>query len=171
MKKNQLDIVQVLIVDDEKTILRLVYDVLSRLGFRAITVAHSGRQAIDLLSRQSFDLIISDWQMQDLNGIDVVEFVRTSPECKCPHVPIIMLTGNTEAHYVVRARDAGINEYLIKPFSSEQLVKRIRSIIEKPKPFVLAAGYKGPDRRHGQKPIQGVPDRRKNKKKFFFSKD
>lgn len=165
MQRSQLGNIQVLIVDDERTFSRLVYDVLSSLGFRNITVATSGRQAIDLASRQPFDLIISDWQMGDLDGIDLVEFVRTSPQSLSPHVPIIMLTGNTEAHYVLRARDAGIHEYLIKPFTSQQLVKRIRQIIERPRPFVLSPGYKGPERRHSDKLPPGAPDRRKRGKK------
>ncbi len=166
MQKSQLATIRVLTVDDEKTILRLVYDVLARLGFRDITMAHSGRQAIELVSKQPFDLIISDWQMGDLTGIDLVEFIRNNPACICPRVPIIMLTGNTEAHYVIRARNTGINEYLIKPFSSEQLVKRIRGIIERPRPFVISSVYKGPERRRSDaNPPPDKPDRRKGKKK------
>lgn len=162
---SQLQNIQVLIVDDEKMIQRLVYDVLAQLGFRQITVASSGRQAIKLVATKPFDFIISDWRMQDLDGIDLIEFVRKAPESQCPHVPVILLTGNTEAHYVLRARDAGVNEYLIKPFAAEQLVKRIRSIIERPRPFVEAKNYRGPDRRHRDAPPSDGNDRRKPRPK------
>jgi DNA-binding response OmpR family regulator len=157
--------IQVLIADDERMIQRLVYDVLTQLGFRNITVASSGRQAIEHLKRQPFDFVITDWRMKDMEGIDIIRFVRSSPESPNPRIPIIMLTGNTEAHYVFTARDAGVNEYLIKPFTAEQLVRRIRAIIEKPKAFVEAPAYKGPDRRHrAEDPPQGN-DRRRSKRR------
>ena len=160
---SQLQNIQVLIVDDEKMIQRLVYDVLAQLGFRQITVASSGRQAIHLVATKPFDFVITDWRMQDLDGIDLVDFVRKSPESKCPHVPVILLTGNSEAHYVVRARDAGVNEYIIKPFAAEQLVKRIRAVIEKPRPFVVTKNYRGPDRRHQDLPPPDGKERRKQR--------
>ena len=162
---SHLQNIHVLIADDERMIQRLVYDVLTQLGFRKITVASSGRQAIDLLKRQPYDFIITDWRMKDFEGIDIINFVRSSPDSPNPRMPIIMLTGNTEAHYVCTARDAGVNEYLIKPFTTDQLVRRIRSLIERPKPFVESPAYKGPDRRHkSDEPPQGK-DRRWGKRR------
>lgn len=155
MSVNQLGTFQVLIVDDERLINKLVGDVLQRLGFKDITVMNSGRKAIEMVRIQKFDFIISDWRMLDLDGIDLVRFIRMSPDCPHPTTPIIMLTGNTEAHYVKSALNAGINGYLIKPFSADQLVKRIRTVIEHPRPFILSPGYRGPDRRHTNK---GAPN-------------
>lgn len=165
MANNHLEKIQVLIVDDELTIQRLVYDVLMQLGFRFVSVANSGRKAIELVSRMPFDFIITDWRMGDLDGIDLIRFVRTSPELPRPHIPIILLTGNTEARYVLTARDAGVNEYLIKPFTAEQLIKRIRAIIERPRAFVEASTYRGPDRRHREAPPPGGRNRRKKRDK------
>jgi DNA-binding response OmpR family regulator len=165
MASNRLQNIQVLIVDDEKTINRLVYDVLMELGFRFVTIANSGRKAIELVTKQPFDFIITDWRMGDLDGIDLIRFVRMSPESSNPRLPIILLTGNTEAHYVLTARDAGVNEYILKPFSAEQLVKRIRSIIERPRPFVEAPTYRGPERRYHDAPPPNGIDRRKKKSK------
>lgn len=162
---SHLQSISVLIADDEKMIQRLVYDVLTQLGFRKITVASSGRQAIEQLRQQSFDFVITDWRMKDMEGIDIIRFVRTSPDSPNPRMPIIMLTGNTEAHYVFTARDAGVNEYLIKPFTADQLVRRIRSIIEKPRSFVEAPGYKGPDRRHREVDPPDGNDRRRGRKR------
>lgn len=163
MASGQLHKIQVLIVDDERLIQRLVYDVLMKLGFRQITVASSGRKAIELVSRQTFDFIITDWRMGDLDGIDLIRFVRANPASTCPRIPIILLTGNTEAHYVLTARDAGVNEYVIKPFTAEQLVRRIRSIIERPRPFIESSTYKGPERRYHDIPPPNGIERRKNK--------
>ena len=165
MSDNQLSLLRVLIVDDEKTIQRLVLDVLLSLGFKDITTANSGRQAIELVSNNDFDFIITDWFMADMDGIDLVRFIRKSPESCCPSMPIIMLTGNTELHDVKTAVDTGIDAYLIKPFSAAQLVQRIRRIIEHPRPFVLAPKYRGPDRRHTPRTPPGGVDRRNKPKK------
>lgn len=162
---SHLQNIQVLIADDERMIQRLVYDVLTQLGFRKITVASSGRQAIEFLKRQPYDFVITDWRMKDMEGIDVINFVRSSPDSPNPRMPIIMLTGNTEAHYVFTARDAGVNEYLIKPFTADQLVRRIRSLIERPRAFVEAPGYKGPDRRHRADEPPSGKERRKGKRR------
>ena len=141
-----------------------MYDVLTKLGFRQITVANSGRQAMELVAKESFDFIITDWRMKDLDGIDLIRFVRTNPRALNSRIPIILLTGNTEVRDVTEARDAGVNEYIIKPFSAEQLVKRIRSIVQRPKSFVETKIYKGPDRRHHNiHPPQGIDRRRKTK--------
>jgi len=161
--KNRLEKIKVLICDDEKLMLRLIYDVLAKLGFRSITIANSGRKAIELIKKESFDFIISDWRMNELDGIDVINFVRKSADSPCPHIPIILLTGNTEAHYVTEARDAGVNEYLIKPFTAEQLVKRIRAIIERPRAFIKSPAFRGPERRHHDAPPPDGVNKRKRK--------
>ena len=165
MANNQLDSFRVLIVDDERMIQRLVNDVLLSLGFRNIAIASSGRQAIHMVSHQKFDFMITDWCMPDMDGIELVRFVRNAPESVHATMPIIMLTGNTEAKYVLTAMNAGINGYLIKPFSAAQLVNRIRTMIEHPRPFVMAPKYRGPDRRHADKGSPSGGDRRKKRKK------
>ena len=164
MQNHPFGKLKVLIVDDEKTILKLVNDVLTSLGFTEIVIARSGRKATELLSQQKFDFIITDWRMDDLDGIDIVRFIRTSPESLTPMMPIIMLTGNTEAHEVITARNAGIDGYVIKPFSAVQLVRRIRAIIEHPREFVVSPNYSGPDRRHHNDPPPGGIERRRSQK-------
>jgi len=161
MRHPQLDSFNILIVDDAAMIRKLVGDVLKTLGFTNITEATSGRQAIELLTRNKFDFIITDWRMNDLDGIEVVRHVRGSRS----NIPIIMLTGNTEASYVKAAISAGVNGYLLKPFSAEQLVKRIRTVIEVPRDFVISKKYTGPDRRRTNAPPPDGADKRKPKKK------
>jgi hypothetical protein len=165
MQYNQLANFNILVVDDEKTIQRLVCDVMRSLGFRNITSANSGSQAIAAMHSTTFDFIITDWRMGDMDGIDIVRHARQSIDSRHMTTPIIMLTGNTEPHFVLSARDAGVNSYMIKPFSSAQLVKRIRTIIEQPLPFVVAPKYHGPDRRHKTLPPPGDVERRKKPKK------
>lgn len=161
MRQPQLENFSILIVDDAAMIRKLVGNVLSSLGFTDITEAASGREAINLLAHNKFDFIITDWRMDDLDGIEIVRHVRG----RRSNIPIIMLTGNTEASYVKAAISAGVNGYLLKPFSAEQLVKRIRSIIEVPRDFVISGKYTGPDRRRSNTAPPGGVDKRKPKKK------
>jgi DNA-binding response OmpR family regulator len=155
MANSRLKNISVLIVDDQALIRKLVHNILTVFGFDLITIAKSGREAIDLLNQQSFDLIITDWRMGDLDGIDILRYVRNSPNSLSPNTPIIFLTGNAEFSDVSTARDAGVNEYLIKPFSASELISRIRSVIERPRSFVHAPGYRGPDRRRRMVPLPG----------------
>lgn len=159
--QNRLEDLQLLLVDDEKQMSRLLSDVLGNLGFKDFTIANDGQAAIDFVKERTFDFIVTDWRMPNVEGIELVRFVRFNARCRCPHVPIIMLSGNTELRYICEARDAGVNEYVIKPFSASQLVRRIKSIIERPRCFVETMTYHGPNRRWHNTPIRYTDDRRK----------
>ena len=161
---SQLENIRVLIAEDDKMMQTLIQEVLKQLGFTSLTATASGRAAIELLERFDFDLVISDWRMKDMDGIDIIRFVRRDPKARYFRIPIILLTGNTEAHYVLQARDAGVNEYIIKPFTAEQLARRIRNLIEKPRGFVAAPIYSGPDRRHRRAAPPVGQERRKTGK-------
>ena len=143
----KLQDIRILIADDDKLILRLITDVLNHLGFSDTTHANTGREAINLIKRQKFDFVITDWRMPDLEGIGLIQFIRSSGECPSPRIPIILLTGNAGSNYIYQARDAGVTEYMIKPFSAQQLVRRIKAIIENPRSFIEAPSYNGPNRR------------------------
>lgn len=171
MLSNNLSKIKVLVVDDERTMVELVRDLLTAFGFKDIVVAHSGQDAINLLNKQQFDFIITDWRMDDLDGIDLVRFIRRSPKNTFLTTPVLMLTGNTEAEDVIRARDAGVSAYLIKPFTAEQLVKRIRTIIENPRQFVISGRFTGPDRRHTNKAAPYGEERRHSRNKQSLDKE
>jgi two-component system chemotaxis response regulator CheY len=165
MSADNLSNFTILIVDDERLIQNLVSNVLTSLGFTKIIPASSGRKAIEHSINTKFDFIITDWRMEDLDGIDLVRQVRSNSYNPNHKTPIIMLTGNTEAYYVKTAISAGINSYLLKPFTAEQLIKRIRTLIEFPQDFVVCKAYKGPDRRRANFPMPGNIERRKKRKK------
>jgi two-component system, chemotaxis family, chemotaxis protein CheY len=165
MLPNNLHNFNILIVDDEPLIQKLVLGVLTSLGFSNVSVANSGRKAQALISKNKFDIIITDWRMDDLDGMDIINYVRGSKTPPFCNTPIIMLTGNTEDYYVKAAINAGVNGYLIKPFSAEQLVKRIRAVIETPRDFIISKKFTGPDRRHSDLPPPEGKERRKGKKK------
>lgn len=157
---NQLGNLRILLVDDEQLIVRLVNDVLTHLGFNALTICRNGLEGMEQARQQNFDMIITDWRMPDIEGIELIQFIRRSGECPNPRVPIIMLTGNTETSYILRARDAGVTEYMIKPFSAQELARRIKVIIERPRRFVESPNYVGPDRRWHNVPIPKGNERR-----------
>ncbi len=151
-----------LIVDDNKHMRALVKTILSTLGIKNIHEAGDGADALKELKVFPADIVICDWNMSPLDGIDFVKLVRTGKDSANPYVPIIMLTGHTEMHRVIEARDAGVNEFLAKPISAKGIYSRIRSIIENPRPFVKSRDYFGPDRRRKQVPFNGA-ERRKTK--------
>jgi len=157
---NNLKKFSVLIVEDEKLMQKLVSDVLDRLGFGKIFRASNGRDALHIMEGNPIDFVICDWRMPVMDGVEFTRIVRSS-EKAYTLVPIIMLTGNAEAHQVIQARDAGVNEYLVKPFTVKDLCSRLKEIIENPREFVIAPVYKGPSRRRRELPDAVANERRK----------
>jgi DNA-binding response OmpR family regulator len=151
-----------LIVDDNKHMRALVKTILHALGAKSTMEAGDGADAFKELRHFPADIIICDWNMSPLDGLDFVRLVRTGNDSPNPFVPIIMLTGHTEMQRVVEARDSGVHEFLAKPISAKALYSRIRSIIENPRPFVRTNTYFGPDRRRKQVEWRGPERRKKN---------
>ena len=132
------------------------------LGVKNIRDASDAAEAFKELQHFHADVIICDWHMEPLDGLDFVRLVRTAKDSPNPYVPIIMLSGFTEYRRVTEARDAGVNEFLAKPISARALYQRFASIIENPRPFIRTRTYFGPDRRRQNLgPPRGFAERRK----------
>lgn len=158
-----LENVNVMVIDDNKHMSTLVTEILSALGIRNVCEVGDAARAFKELQHFSADVIIVDWHMQPLDGIDFVKLVRTAKDSANPYVPIIMLSGFTEYRRVVEARDAGVNEFLAKPISAKALYQRFASIIDNPRPFIRTKSYFGPDRRRQNLgPPRGVSERRQD---------
>lgn len=142
-----LENVSILIVDDQDFIRSLIRQILKALGCTKIKDASNGRQAWDMAAVLNPDIIITDWEMEHMSGLELTQRLRTDPKSPAPYVPIIMMTGYGEIERVVEARDHGVNEYVIKPVSAKSMFSRIHSIIENPRSFVRTECYFGPDRR------------------------
>lgn len=136
-----------LVVDDNKHMRALVKTILHALGTKNILEAGDGADAFKELRHFPADMIICDWSMSPLDGLDFARLVRTGKDSPNPFVPIIMLTGHTEMNRVLESRDLGVNEFLAKPISAKKLYARIRSIIDNPREFIRVGNYFGPDRR------------------------
>lgn len=150
-----------LVVDDDSNMRHLVSTILRSLGVKATATADNADKAFGLLFDFEADIIICDLRMDPQDGIEFTRMVRThddSPNC---YVPIIMLTGHSEKSAVMRAREAGVHEFLAKPVSAKKLYGKIRSIIENPRAFIRTGDYFGPDRRRRQDPKYDGPERRK----------
>lgn len=160
--KIRLSKVSVLVVDDDKAISNLIKNVLKNLGFGNVVVVHNGDEGLQILEKHSVDLVITDWEMEPMSGVELTKKIRKMESGK-RFLPIIMLTGHGEKSEIELARDCGITEYLIKPFTAKTLCSRIMMVVESPRSFILSKGYKGPSRRRrNQLPPDGV-ERRKRK--------
>lgn len=159
MRAYSLDKLTMLVVEDNRFMRNLVVELLRGLGATQIIEAPTGERAIEELRSYAVDLVITDIEMPDGDGLSLIQRIRTDDELNCRLVPIIALSASTHQTVVFAARDAGVTEFLAKPVSAAAIYKRICAIIEQPRQFVRADGYFGPDRRRRVEVYDG-PDRR-----------
>ena len=160
-KVYDLSDLKVLVVDDNQNMRLLVRSILSAFGIKKVEDADNAETAYLKFSRFSSDLVITDLHMEPQSGLDLVRRIRTAEDSPNPYVPIIMLSGYSEAARVAEARDAGATEFLSKPISAQSIYRRIQSVVENPRSFVRADNYFGPDRRrHDVGPPEGHGERR-----------
>ena len=152
---------KILVAEDNQSIQDIMCDILNVLGFGQVHSAHDGEEAYRLFCIHKHDIIICDWEMEPMNGLDLIRKIRTSPESPNRFVPIIMVTGYAAPKRVIAARDAGMTEFLVKPFTAEHIIKRITHVINRPRDFIEAPKYSGPSRRRREDPNFSGPDRRK----------
>ncbi|MDZ4381018.1 MAG: response regulator [Parvibaculum sp.] len=117
----------ILIVDDYKTMLRIVRNLLNKLGFSDIDEATDGTEALAKLKSRRYALIISDWNMQPMTGYELLQKVRADASTKS--LPFVMVTAESKVENVIAARKAGVNNYIIKPFSAEVLKAKLKTVL------------------------------------------
>lgn len=142
-----LDKAKILILDDMKPMLALTTSVLKIFGFKYVFTASDTDEAFEIVCKQDPDIIITDWMMEPVDGLAFTKKVRKSPLSPNPYVPVLMMTGFSSRLRVESARDTGVTEFLVKPFSARDLFSRVVQIIERPRQFVDASNFFGPDRR------------------------
>lgn len=139
--------IRVLIADDDRRIALIVRQVLESLGFKEISTVKDGESALALINNDRVDMLITDWHMTPMDGISLIKHLRTSDDSPNRFMPIIMMTGNAEREHVETARDAGVTEFVVKPFSAKTLCDRIILLIDNPRSFIRSRRFTGPDRR------------------------
>ena len=117
----------ILIVDDYQAMVRIIRNLLQQLGFAQIDEAHDGEAALAKLRERAFGLVISDWNMEPMSGLELLERVRATPALK--DLPFIMVTAENRDDRVARAREAGVSGYVVKPFNADTLSRQIASVI------------------------------------------
>jgi two-component system, chemotaxis family, chemotaxis protein CheY len=160
MSGYRFDKLKVLVADDNPHMRKLVVTILQAFGVVQIYEATDGTKAWAMMREANPDVVFLDWMMEGMTGIDLVKMVRTSNQTPNPFVPIVMLTGYSQAEHVRLARDAGCNEFLAKPVSVKAIMSRLVSVIEQPRPFVRTKAYFGPCRRRRGKEEYRGPERR-----------
>ncbi len=117
----------VLIVDDYQTMLRILRNLLRQLNFKNIDEASDGSEALSKLRGKNFGLVISDWNMEPMTGIQLLREVRADEKLK--HIPFIMITAESKSENVIAAKEAGVSNYIVKPFNAETLKGKLVSVL------------------------------------------
>lgn len=120
---------RILVVDDSSTMRRIIINTLNKIGFKDIVEASNGHEGIDRLSAGGIEMIITDWNMPEMSGIDFIRHVRREPACA--KLPVLMVTTNAAKDDIVQALQAGVNNYVIKPFTPETLREKIDAVLSK----------------------------------------
>lgn len=118
---------QVLIVDDYKTMLRIIRNLLKQIDFNNVEEAMDGSEALSKLRASSFGLVISDWNMAPMTGLQLLQEVRADNRLKT--TPFIMITAESKTENVVAAKQAGVSNYIVKPFNAETLRDKIEKVL------------------------------------------
>jgi CheY-like chemotaxis protein len=152
LRPEDLASLKVLVVDDNINVQRLIGDVLRAGGVGQVETAGDGVQARAMLARWDPHIVFSDWSMPVMGGLELTRSIRRAalnPDRRVPNpqVPVIIVTGHRSEADVQMARRAGVNEFVIKPFTPAGLLSRIQLVLLKPRPFIVSEDYIGPYRR------------------------
>ncbi|MHA6690703.1 response regulator [Devosia sp. A449] len=137
----------VLVADHSAHMAALVAVMLRGLGRRDIREAYDANRAMAELNRRVFDVLVIDDALDGLDGVAFTKKLRANTDSQNRHIPIIMMSAAPDAKRIAEARDAGVTEFLRKPFAANHLQTRLLSIEAHPRGFIDAAAYQGPDRR------------------------
>lgn len=116
----------VLVVDDYKTMIRIIRNLLKQLGFSDVDDAADGAQALEMLHKKRYGLVISDWNMEPMTGYELLKEVRTDDALG--RMPFIMVTAESKTENVIAAKKAGVNNYIVKPFNAATLKSKIDAV-------------------------------------------
>ena len=117
----------ILIVDDYKTMLRIIRNLLRQLDFQNVDEANEGGEALKILEIKDYGLVISDWNMEPMTGLQLLREVRKSNRLK--NIPFIMITAESKTENVIAAKEAGVSNYIVKPFNAETLKAKLASVL------------------------------------------
>ena len=120
---------KILIVDDFSTMRRIIKNLLRDLGFTNTQEADDGTTALPMLQNGNFDFVVTDWNMPGMQGIDLLKAIRADDKLK--HLPVLMVTAESKREQIIQAAQAGVNGYVVKPFTAVTLEEKINKIFER----------------------------------------
>jgi len=120
--------ISVLVVDDYKTMIRIIKNLLKQIGFTDVDDASDGTMALEKLKEKSYGLVISDWNMEPMTGYELLKHVRSDDSLK--HIPFIMVAAEAKSENVVAAKEAGVDNYIVKPFNAQTLKGKIETVFQ-----------------------------------------
>ncbi|WP_248886197.1 chemotaxis response regulator CheY [Acidithiobacillus acidisediminis] len=121
--------IRILIVDDFSTMRRIVRNLLREIGFGNFDEAEDGVQALQKLQGSPFDFVVSDWNMPNMQGIDLLRAIRADAQLR--HIPVLMVTAEAKRENILEAAQAGVNGYIVKPFTAETLREKLDAIFKR----------------------------------------
>lgn len=161
----------VLVVDDMQPMLSLVTSLLKIFGFEKIYTANNVDDGFVQFCKVNPDLVLTDWMMEPQDGLVLADKIRKDPKSPNRFVPIVMMTGYSHKVRVLKARDMGVTEFLVKPFRATDLYARIEQLIERPRKFVDAEEFFGPDRRRRKGDDYAGPRRRESDEEYTLASE
>ncbi len=150
-----LGTLRIAVVDDNAAMRGIVRSALGAFGVIHVYEAADVESALNILRAERKGVLICDWKMKPVDGLSLVRTLRDPEQSPCPLLPIIMLTAYAEPSRMKEAGDAGVTEFLVKPFAAEALYSRLQMIVNRPRPFVRTREFFGPDRRRMASGSQG----------------
>ena len=120
---------KILVVDDFSTMRRIVKNILRQLNFVNIIESDDGSTALDVLQREKIDLVISDWNMPKMTGLELLKVLKADDALK--HIPFLMVTAEAQQENIIEAVKSGVSNYIVKPFTAETLSQKINQIFSK----------------------------------------
>jgi len=119
---------RILVIDDYKTMRRIIINLLSQLGFSNVDEAADGESALKKITEGPYGLIVSDWNMEPMDGYTLLQKVRALDDAAKKVVPFIMVTAESKPENIVKAKQAGVNNYIVKPFTADTLKKKLSAV-------------------------------------------
>jgi two-component system chemotaxis response regulator CheY len=119
---------KVLVVDDFATMRRILKNILKQIGFSNIVEADDGKSALAELEKERFDLIISDWNMPEMSGLELLQKIRSDDELK--DTPFVMVTAEAQKDNILEAVKAGVSNYVVKPFTAETIGEKLKKVFD-----------------------------------------
>ncbi|GAB2709340.1 MAG: chemotaxis response regulator CheY [Aliiglaciecola sp.] len=120
---------KILVVDDFSTMRRIIKNLLKDLGYTSVQEADDGSTALPMLQQGDFDFVVTDWNMPGMQGIDLLKAIRADDSLK--HLPVLMVTAEAKKEQIVAAAQAGVNGYVVKPFTAATLKEKLDKIFER----------------------------------------